>query len=465
VHNFKNKKVLVFGLGLLGGGVATTNWLLEQGAKVTVTDSKNSLELAASLRNIKGKPKLALGRYDEEDIKNSEIVVFNPAVSVFSPPVMLAKKLGKQIENEATIFYANCTAPIVAVTGTRGKTTTANWLKHLLGGRAVLAGNSYHDPLLKALPVINRKKNAVVVNEIPSFHLEYFNSSLRAPGVAVITNLYEDHLNRHRTMENYADTKANIFVSQSKDDHLVLNADNVWTKYFVFKKPASHIWYFSTSRLSREQDGLFWQGSEVRFQQKGVSSVVGRFASFKENRGEHNAANFLAAVLAAYLAGATWEEILRRVSDLPEVEFRQQLIHSSPRLSVVNDTTATSPEGAIAAVERFGGKNCVLIAGGTDCEFDYKEWASVIDKKILPDNLFLLVGTATEKMQKALPRKFFNLHPHSLSSDCFAAALNRAKQIEPSVLLLSPGAKSFGLFLNEYDRGRKFNAFIKKSLG
>ena len=113
---FKNKKVLVFGLGLLGGGVATTNWLLKHGAKVTVTDLKTKEQLAPSLKRIKGKVMLRLGGHSEADIRANDAVVFNPDISVKNPYVALARKLKKRVENEATIFYALCDKPIVAIT-------------------------------------------------------------------------------------------------------------------------------------------------------------------------------------------------------------------------------------------------------------------------------------------------------------------------------------------------------------
>src|SRR3989344_7267519 len=126
--NFKNKRVLVFGLGLLGGGVATTNWLIKHGAHVTVTDMKSEDYLEPSLKRLKGRPKLCLNGHDKKDIDDNEIIVFNPDVSINNLFVKYARKLGKQIENEATIFYKLCPRPIIAVTGTRGKTTVANWI-------------------------------------------------------------------------------------------------------------------------------------------------------------------------------------------------------------------------------------------------------------------------------------------------------------------------------------------------
>mgnify|MGYP000244701787 CR=1 FL=1 len=463
-YDFRGRKVLVFGLGLLGGGVATTNWLIAQGARVSVTDNKTKEELVASIKKIKGPVKLLLGRYNEADIRNADVVVFNPAVSVNSPAVILAKKIGKQIENEATIFYAQNTNPIVAITGTRGKTTTANWLRHFLGERGVLAGNSYQDPLLKILPKLNRAKGAVVVNEIPSYHLEYFDSKTRPPKIAIMTNLYEDHLNRHKTMEQYATAKANIFANQTGADDLILNADNIWTNFFLRAKPRSKIWFFSTKKIPAGKNGIYISGGRVYLRKDGRKESVFAIGDFKKKWGEHGFYNLLASCLGAHLAGQSWGSIARAIKTLPQVEFRQQEIYKKNGLSVINDTTATSPEGGIAALERFGGSACVFIAGGTDCEFDYKKWARVVSAKILAPKLFLLKGSATEKMVKLLPKEYKDNKIYSNWQECFGDALKKGRQYKRGVLLLSPSAKSFGLFENEYDRGRKFNQFIRNNL-
>ncbi|MDO8591925.1 MAG: Mur ligase family protein, partial [bacterium] len=196
----RNSKVLVFGLGLLGGGVATTNWLIKHGAQVTVTDLKDENYLEPSLRRLKGKLlrqaqgrlKLRLNGHDKKDIEDNEIIVFNPDVSIKNPFVKYAQKIGRQIENEATIFYKLCPQPIVAVTGTRGKTTTANWTGHFLAAeyKTVVSGNSYIEPLLKTLDSLDScpanlfsnsrelENRRMVVNEIPSYHLEYFDKTI-----------------------------------------------------------------------------------------------------------------------------------------------------------------------------------------------------------------------------------------------------------------------------------------------
>jgi UDP-N-acetylmuramoylalanine--D-glutamate ligase len=441
---------------LLGGGVATTNWLLKHGAKVTVTDLKTKQQLATSLKKIKGKVALRLGGHSEEDIKKNDIIVFNPDISVKNPFVALARKMGKRVENEATIFYEQCDKPIVAITGTRGKTTTATWTQHLLGRSAILAGNRYDHALLDVLDRVNDRH--VVVNELPSYHLELFPFFKNAPHVALITNLSRDHMNRHGgSLEEYASAKANIFRNQTADDHLILNHDDAWTNFFLRQKPKAKLWFVGAKPFGPRERGIFVRHVAMYFRNGGSTSKIMDVRSFTRDRGKHNLMNFLAASLAAHLAGASWKEIAARMKTLPNVPFRQEIVFKNSRLTIVNDTTATSAEGGIAAIERFGSPSAILIADGTDRGLENGNWAKAVQKKIASKNLILLSGSATEKMIKALGNFAKNVHIRETLPECFEVALARARIFRISIIVFSPAAKSFEKFKNEYDRGEQFN--------
>lgn len=470
---FKNKKVLVFGLGLLGGGVATTNWLLKQGARVTITDLKDQARLLPSVKKIKGKAVFRLGGHDEKDIRENDIIVINPDVSIYNPYIQLAKKLGKAIENEATIFYKLCPKPIIAVTGTRGKTTTTNWLAHFSNSRfkAVVSGNSYIEPLLKTLSRLD--KFSIVANEIPSFHLELFDGSIPPPSVAVITNIFQDHLNRYRSFEDYVRTKANIFKHQTSQNSLVLNYDNNWTSFLLRQKPRAKIRFFSVVKLPEEYDGVFSSGPNVFFQEKGKRSKIMDIAGFKEKWGSHNVGNLLAGSLAAHLAGVDWADIEKRLGSLPQIPFRQETIFESKRLKIINDTCATSPDGGIAAIERFavpsealakeGWAEVILITGGTDRQLDYRVWARTVSKEIKPENIIMLSGSATGKMLSSLGKPYvLRVSVLDTLKECIEKALVLAKKHPNSVILFSPASKSFEKFKNEYDRGEKFNRIVNQ---
>ncbi len=243
MNEFKNKKVLIFGLGLLGGGIATTNWFLKQGARVTVTDLKSEKELAPSLKKIKGKFKLRLGGHDEKDIDANDLIVLNQDVPLKSKYIQYAIKNGKDVENESALFYKYFDKPVIGVTGTRGKTTTVAWINHFLNSkfRSSRAGNSTTHQFLKVLD--RSSKLDIAVTEMPSFQLELFADKNFAPEIAVVTNIYQDHLNRHGTMKEYVETKSQLFKNQSSENYLILNPTNKWTNFLVSLKPKAKILY------------------------------------------------------------------------------------------------------------------------------------------------------------------------------------------------------------------------------
>jgi UDP-N-acetylmuramoylalanine--D-glutamate ligase len=460
--DFKNKKVLVFGFGILGGGLATANWLLKQGAKLTITDLKNKEQLANSLSNIEGQIELRLGGHSKKDIDDNEIIVLNPDVPIRSEFVQYALTQGKELTNEALIFFSEFKKPIVAITGTRGKTTTTAWTSYLLGSKfkSSIAGNSTTHPYLKVLDTKNDLDIASV--ELPSFLLELFDYSKVSPHIAIITNIHQEHLNRHQTMEEYSRVKVNIFKNQTSSDSLILNYDNNWTKSMLQQNPRAKILFFSSKPLPAGTAGVWCDGNQVYFQRAGGSEAVLVLDDSVLARGEHNVQNLLPASLASHLAGCSWLEIQSRLNSLPEIPFRQEIVFQDEKLTIVNDTTATSPDGAIQALKRFGGSETVLITGGTDRNLDFTEWADMLPKIIQPGNIIFLAGSATDKVRSALGDVGGQITTHETLDECFRVALKKASQYEKSVILFSPASKSFEKFKNEFDRGEQFNELVKK---
>ncbi len=394
----------------------------------------------------------------------------NPDVSIKNPFIRYALRLGKRVENEATIFFGSFPAKLVGITGTRGKTTTTAWTNHFLkaGFRSAIAGNSTEHQFLKVLDRASKLDRAVA--EVPSFHLELFDGVRRASDVAVITNIYQDHLNRHGTLRQYALTKAKLFEHQTPGQHLVLNADDVWTRFFLRQRPRAQVWFFSARPLPRGTQGVFYRNKAIFLQFDGRKEKIFELGDLIRERGEHNLYNLLASSLAAYLAGASWFQIQQRIASLPAVPFRQQVVFrgkpfgkAQGELTIINDTTATSPEGCIAAVRRFAGPHTILIAGGTDRDLDFSQWGKVVPRYIKRGNIVLLSGSATDKMLATLGRRP-NVKVFGTLSEAFRAALEKASCMVRAVVLFSPGAKSFELFANEYDRGKKFNALVAKEV-
>lgn len=436
--DLRDKKVLLQGLGILGGGVATARFLVEQGAQLTVTDMKTEEFLEPSLEKLKDlKISYVLGEHREEDFLNTDILVINPDVPSDNKFVELVRKAGKPIENELTLFYkfAPCKT-IVGITGTRGKTTTTNWIGHILkhsGQNAKVIGNDPQKPFLSEIK--NCTEDTIAILETPSFQLEIFGESGMAPHVAVITNLYQDHLSRHKTMEGYALVKANIFKNQTEKDFLILDNENSWTEFFLKQNPKAKV-VFPSSLPSFDSD------------------------KFSEKYGEHNLKNFLIAAAAAKTIGISEVQILSSIDTLPQIKWRQELIYESLKLNIYNDTAATSPEASIAAVKRFSrDKKMVLICGGTDRELDFREWGKFMNENLTSENMILLSGSATLKMKTELA---FSPEEYDSLEECLQTALSRVSG--KSNIVFSPGAKSFEKFKNEFDRGEKFNEVVYKLL-
>ena len=217
----KNKKVLVVGLGILGGGVSICLWLLKHKAKLTITDLKSKKDLEKSLRKLKkhsSNIRLVLGKHNKNDFKNNDIIILNQGVPIKNNPYLkIANQANKLIENEMSLFFRFNKNPVIAVTGSWGKTTTTNWIGHLLRGKynnVIAGGNTPENPVLSFLDKL--KMDNPIILELPSCSLELVKPKYKAPKIAIITNLYRNHLNRHSTIKNYALAKSHIFQNQKK---------------------------------------------------------------------------------------------------------------------------------------------------------------------------------------------------------------------------------------------------------
>ncbi|HBI26099.1 MAG: UDP-N-acetylmuramoylalanine-D-glutamate ligase [Candidatus Wolfebacteria bacterium GW2011_GWC2_39_22] len=463
---FKGKKVLLVGLGQLGGGIRTAQFLAEQGAKLTITDMKPAIDLKKTINQLKDYDiSFVLGEHREEDFLNNEVIVFNQAVPFASKWVQFAQKHHKQVESDLTLFLElleqSPSRDYIGVTGTRGKTTVTTWIHHLLRP-AVVGGNMPTAGLLKIIKqILAKKKAAPVALELSSFQLEYMRKGLRPAHVAVVTNLYNDHLNRYKTLDVYADMKVNLIRYQTKDDFLILNFDDPHKAIFLKEKPKAKILYVSLQALPLDVDGIFFKNDTIIYQSDSERHVVATVAGMIA----HQQYNLLAALLASYLAGKDWVSLEKRIVTLPAIPFRQETVFVNKRITAINDSAATSPEGTVAAIERFKKdiNATVFICGGTDKVLDFKGLAKVIKKTLPEKNLYLLNGSATQKLVADLSKlTYFKGRVRLFESlDDIVRAVAERKNIK--TIVLSPGAASFEKFKNEFDRGRKFNTLVKEA--
>jgi UDP-N-acetylmuramoylalanine--D-glutamate ligase len=264
-------------------------------------------------------------------------------------------------------------------------------------------------------------------------------------------------------MEKYALAKANIFRNQKIHNSLILNNENDWTDFFIKQKPKSDIWFFSSKKISGNKKGIYYKDGFVYFKNKKTERVL-NIKKFVDIWGKHNLENLLSSILAAYLAGEKWSDIQKRIKDIPQIKYRQELVKKYKKTIIINDTSATSPEGGMAAIERFGSPTCILITGGTDADLQYKDWAKTAIKYIPLKNIVFLEGTATKKMLQEISG-YIDISKVSIKNnleDCIDLSIEKIKEFKTkSTILFSPASKSFGKFKNEFDRGEKFNKLIK----
>ena len=449
--DLRGKRVLIMGLGLQGSGMAAARYAAQQGAIVRVTDMKSAEILAPSVRALAGLPiEFVLGEHRDEDFLWAEMVIRNPGIPLSSRYLQLAHEHGASIEMEIALFFLTCPGRILGVTGTRGKTTTSTLLYKILtesGAPTVLGGNVAGVETLSLLPQITAE--TLVVLELSSWQLEGLAPHELSPALAVMTNVYPDHLNTYSGMEEYAEAKATIFRYQHPSDLALFNYDNPWTRRFG-EEARAETWFASV-----ERGGSFKRGSEV------VAPFIFMDVPLV---GKHNLENVLLATTAARLLGVPDENIASSVRNFHGVAQRLEEVAVVNGVHFINDSTSTTPIAGRVGVEAFSGCPIVLVAGGNSKQLPLENWPDAIVRNCR--DVILLQGTGTAELVPALRKEVARQgasDPLRGIYDNFTAALDRAVSLaQPGdVLLFSPGFTSFGMFLNEFDRGDRFNEYVQ----
>ncbi len=445
------RRVLVMGLGLQGSGMAAARYAAQQGALVRVTDMKSPEVLAPSVRALAGLPiEFVLGEHREEDFLWAEMVIRNPGVPLSSPYLRLAREHGAQIEMEIALFFLACPARIIGITGTRGKTTTSTLIYEILrasGAPTVLGGNVAGVETLSLLPQITPE--TLVVLELSSWQLEGLAPHAISPQVAVMTNVYPDHLNTYSGMEEYAAAKANIFRHQRASDLAIFNYDNPWTRRFGEEAPG-RVWF-----TSLERGGSFARGSTD------ISPLL-----FRETPlvGRHNLENILLATTTARLLGVSDDAMSEVVREFRGVAHRLQEVAVVRGVRYINDSTSTTPVAGRVALEAFAGP-LVLVAGGNTKHLPLEDWPETIVRRCR--DVILLQGSGTDELLQALEEQAQKQglpNPVRGVFANFTQAMDAAVALTSpgDVLLFSPGYTSFGMFLNEFDRGNQFISYVQQ---
>lgn len=442
----KRDKFLV--VGISKSGIGATRLLLSRGAKCYIYDD-NETEVVKRARAELAEEGAISVSVDElgEAIETCDVVVLSPGVAIDHEIPVKAKRGGKRIIGELELASLFCSAPIVAVTGTNGKTTTCSMIDCILKGAGIeslLCGN-IGTPLSSVLDKIT--DNSVVVAEVSSFQLE--TVSKFTPHIAVITNITPDHLSRHYNMENYIYVKSRILQCQRESEYAVLSYDDPTVRKLAEKTKAKVV-YFS---MKEEVDGAYYLDGKIFFRGKYVMD-----ASAVQLSGKHNVENVLAAVCVAELLGVSAESVSESLKEFKGVKHRIQFIDSVDGAEYYNDSKATNPDAAIKAIDSMK-KPTVLILGGKDKGLNFDSLFDKIKKScvyhavLTGESRFSLLKSAMESGYESV----------SMAED-FETAVKLAKMIARpgDAVLFSPACSSFDRFSDFEERGDKFIEIVEK---
>ncbi|MDR1900160.1 MAG: UDP-N-acetylmuramoyl-L-alanine--D-glutamate ligase [Treponema sp.] len=495
-------KVLVMGLGLHGGGLESARYLARHGAALTVTDLRDEKTLAPSIAQLEEpaedgtKPafpvRYVLGRHDIEDFKKADMVIKNPAVRPDSPFLRAAAR----IETDISIFLAGSPARLCAVTGSKGKSSTASALHWVLAaardravphsgaalrgkaasgnealrGKAYLGGNITVSPLC-FLDGLSAGDDVVL--ELSSWQLGDLRGrtagagtgkrALLKPRCAVLTAIMPDHLDRYGAMDAYVADKRVVYQGQDRDD-LTVAGDDAWGESFRRESPGRSLVYAETI-LPDGVAGGWTEGPEG----PGLARLYGPPSTVKEGAvvevvpprlltpGFHQKKNLLAAALALLDLGLPADIIRENLGAFPGIAHRLEFFHEAGGVRFYNDSAATIPEAAAAAVDALSGESPVILAaGGADKNLDF---TPLVKAAARAKGIVLLGGTASARLRELFAAAGLSFRGPCDSADAaVAACLDLAAPGD--AVVLSPGCASFGMFLNEFDRGRKWKEAV-----
>jgi len=451
-ESFNGQKVVVFGFGVNGGGLGTVEFLLgTEVAKIVITDTKTEEQLQSTYTKLPSDSRLEwrLGGHSEQDFREADIVIKNPGIRWDHPLILLAQAHGARILMDSTIFMALCVAPVIGITGSKGKTTTATLVAEILmaaGHHVVCVGISQTGVLSELSKVT---KNSVVVFELSSWRLSGLTGIEKSPELAIVTNLYPDHLNYYQSMEEYALDKANIFLFQDKRGVLVLSQSNQWTEYFAKQAPGRVLYVGKTSDCSA------WQDKERLYMRVDGEDMVLLEKKEAYLQGEYLFENFLAASVVTGQYGVSVGIITKTLKTFRGVPYRFELVREFDGVRYINDTTATIPSASLASLRSVIGP-VILLAGGSDKGLPLDELVQAIGQA---KAAALFAGSGTDKLLALLDNELIQKVQEVKSME--EALMWARKQASPGdTVLLAPGAASFGMFQNEFDRGEQFTSRV-----
>lgn len=449
--DWKEKKVFVIGTGV--SGIAASDLLVQIGADVILYDGNEKLQKEAIIEKLENpqKVKIIIGTL-EEGIKNQvDYVVLSPGVPIDNPLVMDFKNMGKKILGEIELAYTIAKGQIAAITGTNGKTTTTALVGEILRTyyESVFVVGNIGIPYTGVALEIG--KESVVAAEISSFQLETIDEF--CPKVSAILNITPDHLNRHKTMENYSNTKLQITKNQTENEVCILNYEDP-----ILREKAdsiqARIFYFSSEHELDEGIYLTKEGKIILSNEESKIEVC--HIDKLNLLGKHNYENVMAGAAIGYFMGVPMECIQQALHNFVAVEHRIEYVAEKNGVKYYNDSKGTNPDAAIQGIRAMVSKT-ILIGGGYDKGSEYDEWIEAFDGKV---KLLVLLGQTAQKI--ADTAKAHGIHNIIMVSSLEEAVKVSADYALPGEsVLLSPACASWGMFKNYEERGNMFKEYVK----
>lgn len=444
---FAKTKFLV--VGMSKSGRAACGLLLNYGARVRIFDSAPDPEVAKGMKDLERKGATIVSASEvKEAVRASDVIVLSPGVPVDNDVPAFAVDEGKCVMGELELGYLTCRAPIVAITGTNGKTTTCSIVYDILkkaGIKSVLCGN-VGTPITSVVRDLD--ENTVAVVEVSSFQLE--TTRKFAPHIACILNITPDHLSRHYNMENYVYLKSKILAGLGESEYAVLSADDETVSGLAANTKAKKIMFSAKKQTNGAyvlNDRIYWRGREIA----AVSDL--------KLKGIHNVENALAAVCIAKILGVDDKMLGSVLAEFAGVRHRQETIAESDGVTFIDDSKATNPDSALKAVDTCSG-NTILLVGGIDKGFGYNVFFSKVLETGKVKALVLYGQSRRELYRAAENAGFENIY----LSVGFDSAVRTAFGIAKSgdTVLLSPACSSFDEFSGFEERGDSYATLIKK---
>lgn len=444
MERFEGKQVLV--VGLARSGLAAAAFLRKRGNRVTVTDRLSEAELGASVDEARRLGcSLALGGHPTELFTGADLIVISPGVPLDLPQLVAARARGVAITGEFELACRHLPIPMVAITGTNGKTTTTTLVGDILkrSGRPVFVGGNIGNPLIGLLQEGELPELAVV--EVSSFQLDIMETF--HPRVAVLLNITEDHLDRYASFDDYAASKCLLFANQTENDVAVLPADDP----LILGRcaPRSRKLLFSRHQSSAD---AYLDGS--RLVCRGAAGEIRSYdLSGWQLAGHHNLENLLASVLAALSVGAIPSAVQESINEFRGLPHRLELVHRWRGIRFYNDSKGTNVDAVVRSLESFA-EPIILVAGGRDKGGSYAPLVSLVRDRV---KMLVLMGESRFLMAKALGHLTCTVVVETMV-DAVQMALRAA--VPGDVVLLSPACASFDLYQNYAARGEHFRTLV-----